>query len=260
MKKFQKILRTIIVVILILVILISGYEVISYLMDRSKEVKPERDLRAQIEEESTVDDNGFQLSRKAWEDLKSKNSDIVGYLAFPDGFVKEPIAQAPVNNPDKYLRHWIDGAYSTFGTVFIDGDNSLDDQNITMYGHSYDMDTKTKFSPLTLLTNQEEWEKHHTFTIWYDDRIATYEIVAVREDDTYVNHRNFDFTQRNFKDQNDFDNYMTYVRKHNLIDSHGDAENMPADTRFVTLQTCKRKNARYHIVLTCKQVSERKWE
>lgn len=261
-KKKSNLFINILIVVLLVIMCVSGYQVFSFMSEQNKENKPAKELETKIVEQSEKDvpqDHGFALSRKAWDDLKAQNPDIVGYMAFPDGFVKEPIVHPPKSDPNRYFRNWIDGSHLSMGTVFVDSNNNMTDQNLMIYGHSVDYDEKAKFSPLTFLVNQDDWEKHHTFTIWYDDHVSVYEIVAVQMYDTEADHGSFVFNQPNFKDQQDFDKYMAYVRQHNVIDSHGDLDSMTLDTKFLTLQTCKRFESRYHVLLTCKQVSDRAW-
>ena len=64
------------------------------------------------------------------------------------------------------------------------------------------------------LVNQEEFDKHNTFKIWYENYVAEYEITniyKISEEDK------FDFKQSNFYDDEDFQRYVDYINTNNLV-------------------------------------------
>lgn len=258
-------IRLIIVLILSIVIGFCGAKLTDFWITARNNNKGTQEIKQVIADNdvpsttASPDDGTFHMTRQAWDALKQQYPEMMAYMAFPDEFVSEPVAHPSQSNPMQFLRHWFDGSYNALGVVFIDANNALTDTNMVLYGHSSDYDLHVRFSALTQLTDQSMWDAHHEFTVWYDDRIATYKIVAVNNLDTYSQKaEDWNFTQANFNSQEDLDRYMGYVKEGNLINPGEDSEINYGD-RFLSLQTCKRYNSRYHIILTCKQISETDW-
>ena len=113
---------------------------------------------------------------------KKINEDYVGLLKFDSGLIEEDVVQGETN--ETYLRtDWHTGKYDEEGSVFMDSESNLADQNITLYGHyvyeSYDSSRTHKFTPLELLLEEENYEANKTLTLKLENETRKYMIVAV---------------------------------------------------------------------------------
>jgi sortase B len=204
--------------------------------------------------ESTAENKSEQFTHESWIALKQQSDRFVGYMAFPDGFVAQPIVQGTDNT--YYLKHALDGSYSEQGTVFVRSeDNTANDTNITLLGHHVEYDSNAMFSPLVKLADQAEYDNHHDFSIWYENQKIDYEILAVFNM-SEAQSAEFDFTQRNFYGDADFNRYMNYVSEHNLIHP---ADTISSSDRFLTIQTCQSYFNDTKVILLAKQIDSNEY-
>ena len=198
-------------------------------------------------EEETPEEKGpFTFTHEQWDRLHAFNPDFIGWMAYEDEFISEPIVQG--KNNEYYLDHYIDGTYSGAGAVFVDYQNTVGaDRNVTMYGHHVFYDGNDKFSPLLRLADQSEYEKHYTFKIWYEEYVAEYEITniyKVTQDSKFVYQKNV------FYDNADLQEYYDYINANNLITPKSE---LGETSRFVTLQTCITADGSELFIATCKE-------
>lgn len=244
----RKTIRKILVVILVIVLAGSLFEIGQFLLQNREENEAVDKINEIIEPNVEQTDTGFTFSHEAWNQLKAINSDFIGYMAFPDGYIKEPIVKA--FDRDYYLRHWIDKTWNSQGTVYMDQQNELTDTNITMYGHNVTYDSNAKFSPLTKLVNQEDYDQHREFKIWYETDVVSYEIEAVYYYDTSTD--DFNFRQSNFNNEQEITSFLSEISKRNEISSYG---GMSKGDRFVTFQTCKGYSSSVRIIVVAKEMN-----
>ena len=237
-------------VLTLILLTISGvsiYRVVSFGIHMHKTAHIVEKLQTQriIEnkEETTV------FTRDSWNDLEGVNEDFIGYIVFSDGWIEEPIVQGSDNL--FYLTHDLNKAWNEFGTVYMDANSRVDDQNITVYGHNVFMGGDLMFTPLGRLVDQEVFDEHHSFRIYWKDDYREYEITHVFYWDE-VNNRNFDYKQSSFPIKNEFDEYKQWIDSHNLITSE---ESLNDDSSFVSLQTCKDLSSSIRIVVIAKEIS-----
>ena len=128
--------RTILTVFLITVAVLCAYQIfISYQMyeggkDEYEEVQKTALPKAELPEDTSTDP-GID-----WDALYQQNSDIVGWLYFPNSdTINYPIVQGADN--DYYLNHTFEGNESYIGSIFVDYNNrnTFEDQNTIVYGH-----------------------------------------------------------------------------------------------------------------------------
>lgn len=108
--------------------------------------------------------------------LKSKNTDIIGWIYSEGTPINYPIVQAKDN--DYYLRRLIDGQYNQAGTIFMDYRNCSDfsDFNTIIYGHN--MKNDTMFGTLTNYEKQEYYEQHKEMFLYTENTAIKIELFA----------------------------------------------------------------------------------
>ena len=164
-----------------------------------------------------------------WEDLKSANSDIVGWLyvdAIPD--ISYPICKGEDN--DYYLHHSFEKKYLFSGTIFEDYNNSpyFKDPNTIVYGHN--MKNGSMFGKLRRLKEAETLNADPYLWILTPYGNYRYRIFSVFEtpynSDTYTQFTGFGFIVKEWADK---------MHEQSLVPT--DVE-LGEDDFYVTLSTC----------------------
>ena len=239
--------KTLLGVCTVLLLAVAGasfYKVGSFYIDVTKAKRLKQDIKTVLTEAD--DTKGF--SKEDWNNLKELNDDVVGYMLFSDNWIAEPIVQGTDNV--FYLYHSIDGSWSDFGSIYLDASNKAEDQNKTIYGHNIFMEGDLMFTPLTTLVAQDEFEKHHSFQIYWEDHFSCYEITHVYYWDEIYD-KDFDYKQTTFTDL-EFDDYLNWLDQHNEIVSE---ETLSNEHCFVSLQTCKDLSSSVRIIITAKEIT-----
>ncbi len=179
--------------------------------------------------------------------LKDVNSDFKGWIVFENGLLDLPFVKYSDNS--YYLNKNFKKEYSSHGTVFQDMNQSLESQNITLYGHYVYNNTNLMFSPLTKLTDKENYEDNKKFSLMLENSIRHYEVMAIfkysEEDEAIYQIGNFD--------ENTFRIYKDYIDAHQLYDT-GIEINM--EDKLISLQTCVRNEESTRWVVVGKLISE----
>lgn len=84
------------------------------------------------------------------------NQDVVAWIYSPDTPINYPIVQAEDNA--YYLRRRLDGKSDSYGTLFMDYRNTLDDWNCIVHGHN--MYSEAMFGTLTKYRKQDYFDAH----------------------------------------------------------------------------------------------------
>lgn len=186
-----------------------------------------------------------EFSHESWDDLKSINDDFIGYLVFDDGYIQQAVVQADDN--DYYLQHDFYRRWNLFGAIYMDSENETSSQNITIYGHNVFFTDDQMFSPLAKLTDQEQYQKHKEFHVYYENDVAYYRIRAVYYYDIDAD-RDFDYRQQAFS-FDEFKEYIAYAYSHSVVNTDSGSGSEPE--RIMTLQTCKDLNSNIRILFLC---------
>lgn len=180
-----------------------------------------------------------------FEQLLTRNEDVVGWLYCPDTVLNYPVVQGEDN--DEYLHADLDGNYLKSGSLFVDYRNGAlgDDLNYIIYGHS--MKNGSMFRMLLKYRDQAYYDAHPVY--YYLTPDANYELelfagLIVNEDDRIYSH---DLTYDEFFDM--IDSYTTRSTfKSDVIPDKGDM--------IITLSTCSYEydEARYIVLGRLKQI------
>lgn len=108
--------------------------------------------------------------------LIEENSDCIGWICIPDTQVDYPIMYTP-QNPQKYLRKNFYGEYSVSGVPFLEGNSTLESDNLIIYGHN--MRNGTMFSDVTKYCDEEYYTEHPFIEFETEYGLTMYDIFAV---------------------------------------------------------------------------------
>lgn len=241
-------IRKIILIILVILLGICCWQVGKWYFGLKDEEKVTDEIKEKAEEQ------GIIFDRNMWNELKARNSDFVGYIHLEDDSMNLPIMQSEEEN--YYYRRDFDKNYSSMGTPFVvPSANVENDANTTVYGHHVMYMDSAMFSPLIKLKQQENYENCKTFTVWWENVKNTYEIAIVYVFDE-VNSDTYDYAQRNFYTETEFNEWISYAQSRNLIETDIDTK---YGDQYTTLLTCNTANSTERLLVIGKLVSSEEY-
>ena len=108
--------------------------------------------------------------------LYEKNSDCIGWICIPNTAVDYPVMHTP-QDPQKYLRKNFDCEYSSSGVPFLQGNDTLDSDNLIIYGHN--MKNGTMFSDITKYREKSFCIEHPSIEFETGQGLKVYTVFAV---------------------------------------------------------------------------------
>lgn len=208
------------------------------------------DLQQQITEDKTTDEitqvnNGFVEKVK---ELQQENADVKGWVQIENTNINYPLLQT--DNNDYYLTHNYKKEYSSYGSIFINSNCDIKDQNsnVILYGH--DMKDGQMFQDLLKYQDKSFYESHPIIKIATEEKEFEYEIICVFKSRIfYQDEKNvFRFYQYyHFENENKFNEYINSCKKIQLYDTEKTAN---YGDQLITLITCEysQENGRMVVV------------
>lgn len=250
--------KIIVIIILLLAIIGSGL----YLFKSNDTKEAVEDLPPIIEPVEVFDDDEKNLL-ETWKKHKQINDDYRCELVFDSGIINLPVVQGETNT--KYERtDWETMSHDEEGSIFMDYECTINSSNITLYGHyvypSLDPEQTHKFSPLTLLLDQANYEDNCKLKLVLEDEIRYYQVAYV-----FYCPLNYSVEGYYYVDDNAqyylpeysidyFDIYKDYVEQNKLYDSGISIE---FGDKTLTLQTCVRNHDELREIVVCKEISSK---
>lgn len=152
-KKKGDVLFKIVMAILIIIILFSGYKVgtILYGYHQGNSQYEEVQEIAKVEEEDGEEEINFEA-------LLRVNEDVKAWIYLEDTVIDYPVMQT--TNNDYYLYHMFNGEENGAGSIFVDYRNPapFEDFNTVLHGHR--MKDGSMFKPLVQYADAEFYENH----------------------------------------------------------------------------------------------------
>lgn len=201
----------------------------SYLLLKDYFEAKENDVAIEnlIEETIEIDDETRATSID-WDNLKSINQDIVGWIQIEDTKINYPILK---DNNLFYLKHSYDKKYNGNGSIFTTNTNPFVDAETIIYGHN--MKNGSMFSLLGKYLNEEFLYAHQHFKIYTPD--GNYEATVFS-----VYSIAFETESNNIK-QLGFEERIKYYQKA----SKCKVSNVEITDKIIKLSTCSYINAKY---------------
>ena len=124
--KIKKLLWGIFFVFFLIILIFSGYKIISIFFDNGgnvdKYIEETSTITKESESDSMADNHGIK-----WSSLKKANDDIYAWIYIPNTNVDYPIVQSSVYESDTlYLDHNIDKKPDIAGAIFSERANRKD--------------------------------------------------------------------------------------------------------------------------------------
>lgn len=149
-------------------------------------------------EDTEEQDAGFDRKKP-----ESSNPDWIGWLKIQDTSISYPVMQRE-GDGEYYLHRDFDGAYSFYGTPFLDIRCTPDSDNCIIYGHN--INGGRMFGALHAYAGESYYREHPGIQFRAGQEKRNYEIVSVIQTDTSS-------PVYSFADTGNHGEYREYVRK-----------------------------------------------
>lgn len=173
--------------------------------------------------------------------LRTKYSDVVGWIDFDNLAISYPIVQSEDNND--YLRTTYSGRSNSAGSIILEALNSADfnDRHTIIYGHN--MKNGTMFGLLGRYRKKDFWEEHKYFTIYTPEKVMRYEVFAAYDidEDGFIYRIAFDSDE-------DFGSLLDRMFRSSYYDTGVYASSA---NEVVTLSTCAVEGQRFIVNAKC---------
>ena len=205
-------IKKIIKIVLIIVMIVSLINIITWYIENTKTKNISNRAKKYIDIDNNIDPN-----------IKEINKDIIGWLIVDNTNIDYPIVQA--NNNEYYLNHNLDKEYSSAGWIFMDSRNSLDDQNLIIYGHH--RRDGSMFGSIDNLFKYKEGK----IQLIIENESHIYNIFSI-----YITEKNYNYRERNYININkkiqEFKNRS--IKEYNV--------EIKGKHQIITLSTCDNDN------------------
>lgn len=149
-------------------------------------------------EETEEQDYGYDKKKP-----ESCNPDWIGWLKIRDTSISYPVMQRE-GDAEYYLHRDFDGAYSFYGTPFLDIRCTLDSDNCIIYGHN--INGGRMFGALHAYAGESYYREHPEIQFRAGEEKRTYKIVSVIQTNTSS-------PVYSFVDTGNHEEYREYVGK-----------------------------------------------
>ena len=241
----------------ILLAVSSGF-LIKHYIDSEKQSELYDNLIETIEKTDTEKDTMTYSQDKSflsdYQDLYLQNNDMVGWIKIEDTKINYPVMQSK-DNPNFYLKHGFDKAYTDYGCPYIQENCDVDipSDNLIIYGHN--MKDSSMFSGLMNYTDKSFWESHKTISFDTLTEKCDYEIIAAFKTVVYTDSpESFKYYQFvNADTADEFNAYITKCKELALYDTGVTAE---YGDKLITLSTCEYSRNNGRMVVVAKKIAE----
>lgn len=236
MKKKNKILITLIQIVLIVVIIFSGIKIIEWI----KSNKKNKDIMSEIKENVVINnemDSNNEEYKIDFAKLKQKNSDAIAWIKVNGTDIDFPVVKGTDNS--YYLTHNFDKEKNKAGWIFADYRNKFDgtDKNIIIYGHN--MKNGSMFASLKDVI-KEEWynnENNKYIALITENENCKYQVFSVYQTET-----------EEYYLQTNISNFKEFVEKIKGRSKKDFNVDIKETDSILTLSTCA-DNTKYRVVL-----------
>lgn len=247
----KKHIKTVINVILVLILIYSGYKIYSKLEDYKKadetytqlqEIHNNQIANSTINNEDNKKNepsNENKVNNKSNDDkiknndktknnksLSEINPDYKFWLKVDNTNINYPVVQC--DNNSFYLKHDFYKQNSNSGAIFMDYRDNQESQNVILYGHN--MRNKTMFNNILKFKDEEFFNQNNKIKITKDNHEYIYEVFSV-----YTTKGNDDYLITNFSSNQEYQDYINDIKTKSLFKPNIDVSEKD---KIITLSTC----------------------
>lgn len=200
-------------------------------------------------EEDTTEGNKVNKIKE----LQKENSDIKGWIKIEGTKINYPLLQTTDN--EFYLSHNYKKEKNITGSIFINKNSNIKDENanVIIYGHQ--MDNGEMFGDLHSYMEKSFFDKHQTINVCTEDGEANYQIVYVFKSRVfYKDEKNVFryYNYYNFENEKEYNEYINNCEKIQLYDTGNNAK---YGEQLLTLITCEYSRENGRLVVVAKKVN-----
>jgi sortase B len=187
---------------------------------------PEATLPTEPEPETEINPLHINMSID-WATLKAESKGLIGWIYIPDTNISYPLVQWSDN--DYYLERDYKGKWTANGSIFLDWKQSLQSDNMFVYGHN--MKADIMFHRLRNYYKQDYADAHKYIYIATEESIKIYQVFSVvrvdKTSDTYT---------YKFDDNMTFNEYVKQEIDKSMVAT--ELKDIPEGTQLLALSTC----------------------
>lgn len=169
-----------------------------------------------------------QSPKVDFEALRSRNSDVVGWIYGPDTMINYPIVQGTDN--EYYLTHMFDGEKNKCGSIFMDSLNEEDFSNANTILHGHHMRNGSMFASLMKYESQSYYDSHPV--LWLVTPEKSYQVDIFTG---FVTSTNSEVWQLEFATKEEYQSWLDRMADNAVFESEVKPQ---TDDRILTLATC----------------------
>lgn len=241
----------------ILLAVSSGF-LIKHHIDSEKQSELYDNLIETVEKTDTEKDTMTYSQDKSflsnYQDLYLQNNDMVGWIKIEDTKINYPVMQSK-DNPNFYLKHSFDKAYTDYGCPYIQENCDVDipSDNLIIYGHN--MKDGSMFSGLMKYTDKDFYESHKTIRFDTLTEKCNYEIIAAFKTVVYADSSE-SFKYYQFVNADSVDEFNAYINKCKELALYDTGVTAEYGDKLITLSTCEYSRNNGRMVVVAKKIAE----
>lgn len=249
----MKILKLSLAMILLTILIVSGISVYKILKP-DQNLSLEKDYEAALDTAFEPDPSPEEQVHPAYRsDLiatlqSTVNKDVSAWLKIDNTNIDYPVVYSADN--EFYLTHNAHKNKDINGAIFMDMDNTVEDDNIIFYGHT--MKAKNMFTTLRNFREENFFLGDNNIHVEYESSIRTYEPVAVitldltNEEDVFffINHRTWDKQMNAVDYVNNFKEGILWKKAR-----------LYPDDKLITLCTCTYETSDARLLVIGREIS-----
>lgn len=229
----KKIIRILINIILVSILIFSGYKIYTKLAEYKKADTVYSDIR----EKSKDKDKTAELT--------SINPDYRFWLKVDNTNIDYPVVQSEDN--DYYLTRDFNKDYLASGSIFMDYRNNFEeDKSTIVYGHH--MRNKTMFGELANYKDENFFNGNNLIKVEYKGKTYTYQVFSA-----YVADLTEDYLKVDFENDEDYQSYINYITNRSM---HKSDLQVNKEDKIITLYTCSYEFKDARTIVHAKLISE----
>lgn len=267
--KWKSILLMTLILVCFIVFVISGYYVVTLVVEKIKTKNLVDDINnlITITEDNTVLKEDIIISSSSTKEnidyyyeylkvpfmdvdfssLKNINSDVVGFIHVVGSSINYPYVKT--NNNDYYLYYSFDKTKNSGGWIFLDYRNSsdLDDQNSIIYAHGGNR--TAMFGPLKNLYDNKDWfnnPDNHYIKISTENYNLVYKVFSL-----YVIETTSDYLGTTYINDEAYLKFLSKIKNRSYYDFETE---VTSQDKILTLSTCYNKKEK--LVLHAKLIKK----
>lgn len=231
----------------ILLAVSSGF-LIKHYIDSEKQAEMYDNLIETVEKTDTEKDTMTYSQDKSflsdYQDLYLQNNDMVGWIKIEDTKINYPVMQSK-NNPNFYLKHGFDKAYTDYGCPYVQENCDVDipSDNLIIYGHNM-KDTDKSFG-----------ESHKIIRFDTLTEKCDYEVIAAFKTVVYTDSPE-SFKYYKFVNADTADEFNAYIAKCKELALYDTGVTAEYGDKLITLSTCEYSRNNGRLVVVAKKIAE----